>query len=130
MATVDSGEQELADTWKYEPAEPVTVHGYPITCPACGSADDIHYWAYAGKPVAAAKHLCVPSSRSNRGQTRTWNEPRVTWDLMRQHGENMLAVANEIADDLMREFPEQTRRLGRAWTEACAAERVRKGGAL
>lgn len=102
-------ERHLAATWKYFPNEPVTVAGYPITCPACGAADGIRFWVHPDEASVRAEHTCVPFDSGKpfaRSKLRRWDEPRVTKNFVREHGvdllsefnTHMLPVALEIRD--------------------------------
>jgi len=87
----DNVKDYLADTWKYFPDKPVLMFGYPITCPGCGSAEDIQFWMLPHYEQVHASHQCVPATARGRGRTRSWDEPRVTKAVMRTHGIDQLS---------------------------------------
>src|SRR6184192_311667 len=89
---VDDDNEYLANTWKWFPAEPFTVSGYPVTCPGCGAADGIRYWLYPEATMVRAEHTCVPYGGPRRSSTvRHWDEYRMPLEVIRDRGITMLA---------------------------------------
>ncbi|TMQ87883.1 hypothetical protein ETD83_39695 [Actinomadura soli] len=104
-----TSEQHLAETSKFVPEEPVTVGGYPITCPACGAADGIRYWVHRDADGVSAEHTCVPFDGRKRSRIRRWDEPRVTREFVRDHGVDLLAEFNTHLLPIAQEIRERRR---------------------
>lgn len=89
---LDDDNEHLANTWKWFPAEPFTVAGYPVTCPGCGAADGIRYWLHPRATMVRAEHTCVPcKGPRHRSTVRRWDEYRMSPEIIRDRGITMLA---------------------------------------
>lgn len=55
-------EDHLASTWKLSAETPMTVADYPLSCPACGSADRITFWSHPDSEHVSAEHICIPAA--------------------------------------------------------------------
>jgi hypothetical protein len=109
MSTQSPSDIALANTWKWFPSEPVAALGYAISCPSCGSADDIRFWLYPDKATVRAEHTCIPYKYGRKSKMRRWDEPRVTPDDVRSNGVDMKSEFDEHLAPLAREFAQRFR---------------------
>ncbi|MBO2461741.1 hypothetical protein [Actinomadura violacea] len=93
----DEGSRRLAATWRHDPDGPVLFAGYPLSCPGCGATEGLAFWVYPEAELVHAEHLCVPFDSRRFGRKsvmRRWDEPRVTKQYVREHGESLLSRFN------------------------------------